>query len=59
MRQQLAVVTCRYFSRVPTRANLYLALHVAGHGYPCLGRASAVEQPPPAIPRTKHAQAQN
>ena len=52
MRPQLAVVTCRFFSRVRTRANLYLALHVAGRGYPCLDSASAVEQPPTAIPRT-------
>ena len=52
MRPQLAVVTCRFFSRVRTRANLYLALHVAGRGYPCLDSASAVEQPPTTIPRT-------
>ena len=36
MRPQLAVVTCRFFSRVRTRANLYLALHLAGRGYPWL-----------------------
>ena len=39
-----------FFSHVRARANLYQALHVAGRGYPCL--ASAVEQPPTAIPRT-------
>ena len=48
MRPQLAVVTGRVFSRVRTRANL----HLAGRGYPCLDSASAVEQPPTAIPRT-------
>ena len=32
-------------------------LHVAERGYPCLGSASAVEQQPKAIPRTKHGQA--
>ena len=52
MRPQLTVVTCRFYSRVWTRANLYLALHVAGRGYPCLDSALAVEQPPTAIPRT-------
>ena len=59
MRPQLAVVTCRFISRAQTRANLYLALHVVGRGYPCLDSASAVEQPPTAIPRTKQGQAQN
>ena len=41
-----------FFSRARTRANLYLVLHVAGRGYPCLDSASEVEQPPTAIPRT-------
>ena len=46
MRPQLAVVTCRFFSRVLTRANLYLGSHVAGRGYRCIDSVSAVEQPP-------------
>ena len=51
MRPQLAVETCR-FPPVQTRANFYLALRVAGRGYPCLDSALAVEQPPTAISRT-------
>jgi len=57
MKPRLAVVTCRFFPRVLTRAILFLTLHVAGGGKPCLGSVSAVEQPLTARPRSKHGQA--